>query len=99
MLKNFLKKFVLVVLEVAVIAGALLYIAQKKGYKNISQIIPAAEQAMTGTNQTPFPQLADPAVKTYTWQYKGTNYSISETLYKSVDDYYAAQPKEYSYCN
>lgn len=97
MLRNILKKFVLVVLELAIVAGALLYIAQKRGYKNIGQIVPTAEQAMTGTNQTPFPQLANPVQKTYAWQYKGVNYSLSETLYGSVDDYYAAQPKEYSY--
>jgi hypothetical protein len=97
MLKNIVKKFLVVVVELAVVASALWYIAQKKGYKSISQIVPAAEQAMTGKNQTHFPELSGPVQKTYTWEYKGLEYSVSQTLYKSVYTYYAAQPKEYSY--
>jgi len=97
MLKNFLKKFVVVVLELAIVASCLWFIAQKKGLKSVQQVVPMVEQAVTGKNSAPFPELADPAAKTYAWEYKGARYSVSETLYKSVNDYYAAQPKEYSY--
>jgi hypothetical protein len=97
MLKNILKKSFIILVELAIVAGSLWYIAQKKGYKNVSQMIPAVEQAITGKNQTPFPQLTDPVKKTYSWEYRGIKYSLSETLHGSVYGYYASQPKEYSY--
>ena len=44
-----------------------------------------------------FPKLSNPKTITYNWEYKGDDYSISQTLYGSVYDYYKQQASSYSY--
>jgi len=100
MLKIFLKKLSIVVLELAVIAGGLYYLAQKKSIHKFNQIIPAFEEMIQDSNQEkqqPFPSLSQPVDKTFNWEYKGKKYSLDETLYQSAYDYYKSQPKQYSY--
>ncbi|HEX8974127.1 MAG TPA: transglutaminase-like domain-containing protein [Patescibacteria group bacterium] len=99
MLKIWLKKTFFVLLEIALIGGALWFVAQKKGIRNISQIEPAIEQlAGKATQQAqPFPELKQSETKTFSWTYKGFKYSLPLTLYGSVDAFYGAQPKTYSY--
>jgi hypothetical protein len=99
MLKTFLKKLAIIAIELAVIFGGLYYLAQRKGIHTLSQVMPALENTIQDVQKqvAPFPQLSDPIVKTFNWEYKGTKYSLNETLYQSVYEYYKAQPKEYSY--
>lgn len=99
MLKMYLKKILIIVLELVIISGLLWYIAQKKGIKNFEQFVPALEKTIQETKQraVPFPELSQPVVKKFEWEYKGKKYSLEQTLYKSVYEYYKVQPKEYSY--
>ncbi len=98
MLKVWLKKISIIAMELAVITGAFWYVAQQKGIRTISQIVPALEQGVKNVQLKPaFPQLSQPAVRTFSWEYKGTKYSLRETLYQSVYAYYQNQPKEFSY--
>lgn len=42
-----------------------------------------------------FPQLAQPKNVTFEWEYKGSGYFITETLYKTVYDYYKSSPDKH----
>lgn len=99
MLKTWLKKISFIVLELAVVAGLLWFIAQKKGINNLAQIAPGIEQTVQNAKQKfiPFPELSQSVVKKFQWEYKGKKYSLEKTLYQSVYDYYKSKPKEYSY--
>jgi hypothetical protein len=97
LMKIFFRKLFLVLLELAIIAGALWFVAQKKGITNINQIVPAVEKTVQGTKAVPFPAPQGSAQKKFAWQYKGQNYSLSLTMYQSVYDYYSSLPKNYSY--
>lgn len=102
---NWLKKIGIAIVELAVIAVLLLVVYQKKGFENPSQIIPAIEnfaQKSAGDlknsgAKSEFPQLADPVKKTFNWEFKGAKYSLDETLYGSVYEFYKSQPKKFSY--
>ena len=96
-MKTFFKKLFLVILELAILGGVLLLVAQKKGITNFGQIVPAVEKTIGGKQDAPFPSPSSPAEKKFVWQYKGQNYSLLMTMYQSVFDYYHALPKEYSY--
>ena len=96
MLKTFLKKLFIVVLELAVIAGGIYYLAQKRGIHTLSQIMPAVEKEVQ-SQEKPFPPLSQPTEKTFNWEYKGIKYNLNETLYQSTYDYYKSEPKQYSY--
>ena len=41
----------------------------------------------------PLPQAVGAKTENFTWQYKDQSYSLYETLYQSIDDYYAKRPK------
>ncbi|HPN54379.1 MAG TPA: hypothetical protein PLB52_00440 [Candidatus Moranbacteria bacterium] len=99
MLKNFLKKSIIVFVELAIVAGLLWYISEKKGIHNFAQIAPGIEQTVQNAKQKliPFPELSQPVIKKFEWEYKGKKYSLEKTLYKSVYEYYKSKPKEYSY--
>ncbi|HOX10613.1 MAG TPA: hypothetical protein P5323_03470 [Candidatus Moranbacteria bacterium] len=99
MLKTWLKKISIIVLELAVVAGLLWFIAQKKGINNLAQIAPGIEQTVQNAKQKfiPFPELSQSVVKKFQWEYKGKKYSLEKTLHQSVYDYYKSKPKEYSY--
>lgn len=99
MLKTWLKKISIIVLELAVVAGLLWYISQKKGINNFAQIAPGIEQTVQSAKQkfVPFPELSQPVVKKFAWEYKGKKYSLEKTLHQSVYDYYKSSPREYSY--
>ena len=47
--------------------------------------------------QISFPQYSDPKVAHFKWKYKNKDYEIEETFFRSVYDYYKAQPKTYQY--
>jgi hypothetical protein len=42
-----------------------------------------------------FPQLAEPKTIIFEWEYEGLKYSITETLYGTVYDYYNSKPEKY----
>ena len=46
-----------------------------------------------------FPEAENPVPVTYQWSYAGKNYSVSQTLYSSVYEFYKSQPKTYTYFN
>jgi len=50
-----------------------------------------------GTESREFPQYpyAEPKTVTFDWSYKGSQYSITETFYKAVYDYYNSDPKKW----
>ena len=108
MLKSWINKFFIISLELLLISGALWFVAEKQGIKNPGGIIPMLEQKALRTAQSvenipeksaevPFPALTDPDSHVFNWQYKDVNYSLTETLYQSVYEYYDAQPKTFSY--
>ena len=39
-----------------------------------------------------FPQLAEPKTVNFEWEYRGSKYSMTETFYKTVYDYYNSSP-------
>jgi hypothetical protein len=96
-MKQFLKKLIVLILEVAVIGGALWFVAEKKGITTFSQIIPVVEKSVQKQQAAPFPALQQPLSKKFAWKYKGENYALSMTLYQSVYAYYNSLPKDYSY--
>jgi len=48
----------------------------------------------SGVKPREFPQLAEPKTITFEWGYNGLNYSITETFYKTVYDYYNSNPEK-----
>lgn len=42
--------------------------------------------------------IENPKTVTFTWNYRGIRYSLQKTLYKSVYDYYKANPEEAAVC-
>lgn len=92
-------------IELAVIAGLLLYVYQKKGLESPSQIIPALQELVSETKTqleiekktNPFPELQNPVSREFNWEYKGAKYKLTETLYQSVYEYYKTAPKMFSY--
>lgn len=104
MFKTFLKQLAIVILELAIISGLLFYVAQKKEINSISQLVPAIQDAVESIKQGEaekqepvFPQLENPSIKKFNWEYKGKKYSFEKTLYQSVYEYYKNQPKKYAY--
>ena len=105
MLKSWLKKIGIVFIELAVIAGLLFVVYQKKNFQTPNQIVPAlqelagkTEQQLTGKQpEKTLPQLQQPVSKIFNWEYKGVKYALTEKLYQSVYEYYKSQPKAYSY--
>ncbi|MDD5464285.1 MAG: hypothetical protein PHP62_03990 [Candidatus Moranbacteria bacterium] len=105
MLKSWLKKIGIILIELAVIAGLLLYVYQKKGLESPSQIIPALQELVSETKTqletekktNPFPELQNPVSREFNWEYKGVKYKLTETLYQSVYEYYKTAPKMFSY--
>jgi hypothetical protein len=99
MLKSWLKKIGIVLIELAFVAGALLFIAQKKGIQHLDQIAPALEQKIADqqVKRATFPVLNQPVVKKFTWTYKGVKYDLSLNLDQAVYAYYSTQPKSYAY--
>jgi hypothetical protein len=98
-MKNFLKKLLIILLELAIIASALWYIAEKRGIHNFSQLAPALERKIKQISPPAFPALEQPVAKTFSWTYKGAKYELPLTLYQSVYTYYQAQPKTFSYAD
>ncbi len=96
-MKNFLKKLLIVIVELAVIAGVLWFIAEKRGIHSLGQVAPALQNRIAQVATQPFPQLAQPIKKNFTWSYKGSQYELPLTLYQSVYAYYQSEPKTFSY--
>lgn len=90
-------------MELAIIAGLLSYVYQKKNFQSPSQIVPALEDFVSnvGTQiaepEKKLPELQQPVLRTFNWEYKGVKYTLTETLYQSLYDYYKSQPKAFSY--
>lgn len=104
MFKSFLKKLFIIAFELAIIAGLLWLIIQKKEINSASEIVPAIQQTIQDFKQDNIQpkeeiplELSEPATKTFAWEYRGKKYNLSQTLYKSVYEYYRAQSKDYSY--
>ncbi len=101
MLKNLLKKTLIISLELLLIAGALWLIAEKRNLSS-SQVFSVIENFTDGEAEKiifkkPFPQLEGAKERVYQWEYKGVKYSITENLYESVNEFYKNQPKSFSY--
>ena len=102
---NWLKKIGIVLIELAIIAGLLSYVYQKKGVQVPNQIVPALQklvpesimQAAQEQQKSPFPELQNSVSRTFNWEYKGVKYSLTEKLYQSTYEYYKSQPKAFSY--
>jgi hypothetical protein len=99
MLINWIRKIGIILIELAVILGALWFIASKKGIEHFAQIGPALQQEINGVTQKEaiFPQLGNPIERKFTWSYQGVKYNLSLPLDNSVYEYYKTQPKSYSY--
>jgi len=108
MSKNFLKKFFIIALELAVISGLLWFIIQKREIKSVDEIVPAIQQTIQDVKQESVQEnvqskeeipleLSGPVEKTFSWEYAGKKYSLNQTLYTSVYNYYKSQNKEYVY--
>ena len=104
MLKSFFKKLFIVALELAVISGLLWFIIQKKEINSASEIVPGIQRTIQNFRQENIQskeeiplELSEPAEKIFSWEYKGIKYNLTQTLYKSVYNYYQSQDKEYSY--
>ena len=103
-MKSFFKKLFIIALELAVISGLLWFIIQKKEINSASEIVPAIQQTIQDFKQdnvqpkkeNPL-ELSGPVEKTFSWEYAGKKYSLNQTLYASIYDYYKSQKKEYSY--
>ncbi|MFH1183324.1 MAG: transglutaminase-like domain-containing protein [Candidatus Moraniibacteriota bacterium] len=92
-LKGFLKFF-----------GALIVVALLGWYigflSQVSEVQPLSKTTSeTGTNYPirKFPELQDPKITDFKWNYRKRPYELKLTLYKSVYDFYRSGPKEYSY--
>lgn len=97
-MKNLLRKTLFVFVELGLVAGALWFIAEKRGIHNFSQLTPALQRRIRQVApEKTFPQLRQPVSKTFAWNYKGVKYELPLTLYRSVYEYYQNQPKTYSY--
>ncbi|NTV41583.1 MAG: hypothetical protein HGA61_04925 [Candidatus Moranbacteria bacterium] len=96
-MKNFLKKFLIVFLELVIISGILWFIAEKRGIHNFGQLVPALETRIQQVIPQSFPEPSDPVVKDFSWSYKGSKYELSLTLYQSVYKFYQNEPKTYAY--
>ncbi len=96
-MKNWLRKILVVIFELVIIAGVLWFIAEKRGIHSLAKIAPALEEKMQQVVAQPFPKLEQSVVKTFSWNYKGVKYELPLTLYQSVYTYYQKQPKSYAY--
>lgn len=99
MLIHWIRKIGIILIELAVILGALWFIASKKGIEHLAQIAPALQQEINGATQKEaiFPQLESPIERKFTWSYQGVKYNLSLPLDNAVYEYYKTQPKSYSY--
>lgn len=96
-MKNWLKKILIVTLELALIAGALWFVAEKRGIHSLGRFFPMAEKGFQQKSLQPFPELQKPEERNFSWTYKSVKYQLSLTLYQSVYAYYQKEPKTYSY--
>lgn len=100
---SWLKKIGIVIIELAIVAGLLLFVVNRKGIETPSQILPALQELAQNSaselkNEVPaFPLLENPIQKTFNWEFKGVKYSLTETMHQSVYGFYQAQPKIFSY--
>lgn len=104
MLINWLKKIGIVLIELAVIASLLGFVYKQKGFENPNQLIPALQGLIEDSvgeeqqiSKKKIPELLQPASRTFEWEYKGVKYSLDETLYQSLYEYYKSEPKIFSY--
>lgn len=110
MFTNWLKKIGIVFIELAIIAGLLSYVYQKRNIQSPDQFIPALEQLVSETQtqlaqkqqeilqpENKLPQLQNPVSRVFNWEYRGVKYSLTEKLYQSTYEYYKSQPRAYSY--
>jgi hypothetical protein len=103
MLINWLKKIGIVFIELAIIAGLLSYVYQKRNFQSANQIVPALEELVsnaglqTAAPEKKLPELQQPVSRVFDWEYKGVKYTLTETLYQSMYEYYKSQPKAFSY--
>ena len=81
MLKSFLKKFLIIALELTVISGLLWLIIQKKEINSASEIIPAIQRTIQDFKQENVQEnlkpkaeipleLSGPVKKIFNWEYK-----------------------------
>ncbi|MEI7890637.1 MAG: transglutaminase-like domain-containing protein [bacterium] len=102
---NLLRKIGIVLIELALIGGLLLYVYQKKNFENIGQMVTAIEQLATGSEasltvkpqEAVFPVMENQVSRDFNWEYRGVKYSLKEKLFESVYKYYNLQPKAYFY--
>jgi hypothetical protein len=98
MFRIWFKKIFLAVFELVIVAGAVWYVYEKNGLKNIRDIVPIASKIVSeNISQKPFPEKDGQVERKFDWTYKKQKYSLSLELYQSIYEYYKSQPKQYSY--
>lgn len=55
------------------------------------------QEQLQGVVEKTLPEKSQPKTVNFKWTYNQKNYTLTETLYGSIADFYAAQPKEFEY--
>ncbi len=108
---NFLKKFFLFLMNLAIVAALILIgwkfrqiYQDKHGSLDSLDDVPVELQKEISQAQKNFVEnfpskLSDGSLRTFIWQYAGKKYSVNQTLYASIYEFYQDQPKTYTYFN
>ena len=94
-----IKKILAWLLQMVVLAAVLLlaFWIKTKYDNKLGQIAPSTQNATVQDIQTKTVPLTNPKIVTFKWSYAGTPYTLSETFYGSLDDFYKNSPKTYQY--
>jgi len=95
-LKTFLK-FLGLLVVVAFLGWYIGFLSQVKDIEQLKKTPDSSQTSQTSVPIRKFPELQDPKEVDFKWTYLKKPYEIKLTLYKSVYDFYASGPKEYTY--
>lgn len=89
-------------LEIALLGGALWYVAKQKGYSSPHEAAIALREAAGNSvpgvkGEQGFPSRQDPQARVFSWEYRGEKYVLEYTLYGSVYAYYQKRPRSFAY--
>lgn len=109
---NLFKRLFYIILNMAILGLIVLSIFKIKGAfldrsADVGKKINSAKEAVLAKEISKaregvvknFPEPEGAVSKTFQWQYKGKNYSISQNLFYSIYGFYKSQPKTYAYFN
>ena len=93
-LRNIFRKFVKLLIVIGAAAALFLVtVVSEDEICNIKNYIFKKSQEA----EVKIPELRGPKIESYRWEYAGSRYEITETLYQSTYEYYKSRPKEYKY--